>query len=110
MCFAAYVNLNHLYKICLDSCPDQYKYYFENDLICLPNCDGGFYESITSNKCVPQCNSDEVVIDGNTCSSQCNSQEPFSAYINQNNVFINKCVTNCKEHGYDFFYKNKCMK
>ena len=108
--FSLDINLNHFHQKCLDSCPDQYKYYFENDLICLPNCDGGFYESVTSSKCVPQCNSDEVVIDGNTCSSQCNSQEPFSAYINQNNVFINKCVTNCKEHGYDFFYKNKCMK
>ena len=108
--FSLDINLNHFHQKCLDSCPDQYKYYFENDLICLPNCDGGFYESVTSSKCVSQCNSDEVVIDGNTCSSQCNSQEPFSAYINQNNVFINKCVTNCKEHGYDFFYKNKCMK
>ena len=108
--FSLTINLDHVHQKCLDTCPYQYRYYFENDLICLPNCDGGFYESDSSNICVSQCKSDEFVIDGNKCSRQCNSEEPFSAYIKENDYFINKCVKNCNEYEYGFFYKNKCMK
>ena len=106
------INLEHSHQKCLDICPDHHKYYFENDLKCLSDCNEGFHESDSRDKCVLQCKSDEVVIDGNICSSECNSKEPFSAYVylEEKQVFINKCVANCKDGGYDFFYNSKCMK
>jgi hypothetical protein len=57
---------------------------------------------ITNNKCVFQSKSDEILIGSNKYMIQCNSEEPFSAYIKENNTFINKYVVNGKLNNYDF--------
>jgi hypothetical protein len=60
---------------------------------------------ITNNKCNFQSKSDKILIDSNKYMIQCNSEEPFSAYIKENNTFINKCVVNGKLNNYDFLIK-----
>ena len=89
---------------CRSSCPEGY-YYYESDYLCLQSCSGGYYTS--SNICVTQCSSKEVVINNNTtCSQQCSSEEPFLVFDEESKN--NLCVRNCTIYNEKYkYYHNK---
>ena len=81
-------------KECLDSCPNDYPYYDENDKICLKRCDN-YYDG---NKCVDSCNS--FVYMENQCLNSCPEEAPF---YNVNDSGIKECVASCTENLKEYF-------
>ena len=106
--------INNFHQKCLSNCPSGFKYYYDNDKICLSSCDDGFYK--TRNKggpneetiCVKQCDSPEYIVDSNNqCTSTC---DYFIATIPHGDLIINKCVKNCFDYEFNFFYEDNDIK
>ena len=80
---------------CLEECPELYKYYFEEDKICLNQCFNGvngYIKSKGEKQCISICDSNNpYVSNGTTCSNECSENERFLAEIPVGGTTIKKC-------------------
>ena len=84
---------------CLKECPPRYKYYYENDKICLQHCNSGDFIS-ENNICIsgsPGC--PNYIINENECSDKCTEDAPFLDATNPK-----KCVIKCDNTNH-FYYE-----
>ena len=92
---------------CLQKCPENYKFYYDDKKICLDYCgDGGFFdiEEIEKEniKCLTSCNgNNKHIINGNICSNNCTNEEPFSIKMSEGIV---KCTSNCQNENNNYKY------
>ena len=96
---------------CLEFCPPENNYYFENEKICLKNCDSGFYKEKNSHICLYKCAENEKVIDGNICNKNCEGNQLFfiPKQINDGSSIL-KCVSSCSDEDSRYkFYHNDTL-
>ena len=89
----------------LTNCPSNYQYHFENDFECYKNCDLGFYKYDSNELCVHICGKGEFVVGKNKCVQKCPEEEKYIAFVSN----VTRCVSNCLEYGYNYYYKDTCL-
>ncbi len=99
----------NFHQNCIGSCPSGFKYYYDDDGICLSTCEGGFYQSQVGDKCVKQCETGKYVINDNICTDICDDFIATVPWGENENIIINKCVKNCKNEdpNLDLFYEDE---
>ena len=92
---------------CHEECPDEYKFYYENNKFCLSECTDGYRQNETSDICVSACDKEDFnfIIEGNICSNNCTKDEPFYYPFQVGGVSMKKCDINCDNGGslYKFY-------
>ena len=91
---------------CLDECPPEAPYYYDDKKLCLRKCDK--YYSPDNNKiCIDRCDGN-FIHPGNICTSiKCPIE--YSFYIPFDNAKL--CVINCIDYTYNFFNnQGECLK
>ena len=97
--FSLQTTLN-IHQPCLKECPPRYKYYYDNNKICLPSCNSGDFIS-ENNICItssPGC--DNYIINENECADECTEDAPFLDATNPK-----KCVIKCDSTNH-FYYES----
>ena len=126
LCKTKNTQLNKLFSLradqksqpCIDKCPDGYLYYFEDDYLCLKECENAYVKNNNSTICVNSCEKEvnegeeqqiPYIINGNVCSNnKCTEEEFFYISETIRTKTIYKCVSNCEIVNPSFqFYRNK---